>query len=135
MTVGDGLTGTSLVTVTGSGSVLNVSNGLEIGGGCGCGGPGVGTLTVADGAVVNAAVSTAIFAGSTLNLGSGGLSGAIVTPFIVNDGQIVANFTDTLSLAAGISGARLVVIPQCGHLSTLERPQAVNAALTEWIMP
>jgi autotransporter-associated beta strand protein len=27
-----------------------------------------------------------------------------VTPFIVNDGQIVANFTDTLTLAANISG-------------------------------
>jgi len=36
-------------------------------------------------------------------------------------------------IAAGISGARLVVIPQCGHLSTLERPDAVNAALIEWI--
>ena len=104
MTVGDSITGTSLVTVTGSGSVLNVSNGLEIGGGCGCGSPGVGTLTVADGAVVNSAGSTAIFAGSTLNLGTGGLSGAIVTPAIANDGQIVANFTDTLSLAANISG-------------------------------
>ena len=94
------------MTVTGSGSVLNVSNGLEIGGpGCGCGSPSVGTLTVADGAVVNSPASTAIFAGSTLNLGTGGLSGAIVTPAIANDGQIVANFTDTLSLAANISGA------------------------------
>src|SRR6202167_964566 len=36
-------------------------------------------------------------------------------------------------VGAGISGARLVVIPQCGHLSTLERPDAVNAALIEWI--
>jgi pimeloyl-ACP methyl ester carboxylesterase len=36
-------------------------------------------------------------------------------------------------IAAGISGARSVVIPQCGHLSTLERPDAVNVALVEWI--
>jgi pimeloyl-ACP methyl ester carboxylesterase len=36
-------------------------------------------------------------------------------------------------IAAGISGARLVVIPECGHLSTLERPEAVNAALIEWM--
>jgi pimeloyl-ACP methyl ester carboxylesterase len=36
-------------------------------------------------------------------------------------------------IAAGISGARLVVIPQCGHLSTLEWPDAVNVALVEWI--
>lgn len=34
---------------------------------------------------------------------------------------------------AGIAGSRLVVIPDCGHLSTLERPDAVNAALLEWL--
>ena len=33
-------------------------------------------------------------------------------------------------LAAGIPGARLVTVPDCGHLSTMERPQAVNQALT-----
>jgi pimeloyl-ACP methyl ester carboxylesterase len=36
-------------------------------------------------------------------------------------------------MAAGIAGARLVVIADCGHLSTLERPQAVTAALVEWL--
>jgi pimeloyl-ACP methyl ester carboxylesterase len=36
-------------------------------------------------------------------------------------------------MAAGIAGARLVVVPECGHLSTLERPQAVNEALVEWM--
>jgi pimeloyl-ACP methyl ester carboxylesterase len=36
-------------------------------------------------------------------------------------------------IAAGIAGARLVRVPDCGHLSTLERPQAVNRALVEWI--
>jgi pimeloyl-ACP methyl ester carboxylesterase len=36
-------------------------------------------------------------------------------------------------IAAGIAGARLVVVPECGHLSTLERPQAVTKALVEWI--
>ena len=34
-------------------------------------------------------------------------------------------------IAAGIAGARLVIVPDCGHLSTLERPEAVNAALAE----
>jgi pimeloyl-ACP methyl ester carboxylesterase len=38
-------------------------------------------------------------------------------------------------MAAAIPGARLVVVPQCGHLSTLERPAAVNAALVEWLRP
>lgn len=36
-------------------------------------------------------------------------------------------------MAAGIPGARLVKVPHCGHLSTLEQPEAVNAALVEWM--
>ena len=32
-------------------------------------------------------------------------------------------------IANGIRGARLVTVPRCGHLSTLERPEAVNEAL------
>src|SRR5262249_34972315 len=93
------------VTVTGAGSVLNALNSLMIGGDNGCGCNLVGTLTIADGGVVNSPGPTSIAAGSTLNLGTGGLAGAIVTPAIVNNGQIVANFTDTLTLAAAISRA------------------------------
>ena len=36
-------------------------------------------------------------------------------------------------IAAGIPGARSVVVPSCGHLSTLEQPQAVTAALVEFL--
>jgi pimeloyl-ACP methyl ester carboxylesterase len=36
-------------------------------------------------------------------------------------------------IAAGISGARLLVVPASGHLSTLEQPQRVTAALVEWL--
>ena len=36
-------------------------------------------------------------------------------------------------IASGISGSRLAVIPGSGHLSTLEEPEAVNRALTEWL--
>jgi pimeloyl-ACP methyl ester carboxylesterase len=36
-------------------------------------------------------------------------------------------------MADGIPGAKLVVVPECGHLSTLERPEAVNKALVELI--
>ena len=36
-------------------------------------------------------------------------------------------------LAAGIAGAKLTIVPDCGHLSTMEKPQAVNAALIEWL--
>jgi pimeloyl-ACP methyl ester carboxylesterase len=36
-------------------------------------------------------------------------------------------------MAAAIPGAKLVKVPDCGHLSTLERPEAVTKALVEWM--
>lgn len=36
-------------------------------------------------------------------------------------------------MTEGILGARLVKIPDCGHLSTLEQPEAVTKALVEWM--
>lgn len=36
-------------------------------------------------------------------------------------------------IAAGIPGAGLEIVPDCGHLSTLERPEAVNRALRAWL--
>jgi pimeloyl-ACP methyl ester carboxylesterase len=36
-------------------------------------------------------------------------------------------------IAAGIKGSHLEVIEDCGHLSTLEKPAAVNAALRRWL--
>ena len=36
-------------------------------------------------------------------------------------------------IAAAITGARLEVIENCGHLSTMERPVEVNAALRRWL--
>jgi pimeloyl-ACP methyl ester carboxylesterase len=36
-------------------------------------------------------------------------------------------------IASAIPGADLVVIPDCGHASTLEQPEAVSAALVEWL--
>ncbi len=36
-------------------------------------------------------------------------------------------------MAAYVRHARLVEVPDCGHLSTLERPEAVTAALREWL--
>jgi pimeloyl-ACP methyl ester carboxylesterase len=36
-------------------------------------------------------------------------------------------------IAAAIPGARLEVIEDCGHLSTMERPDAVNRTLTGWL--
>ena len=36
-------------------------------------------------------------------------------------------------MADGIAGAKLTDRAGCGHLATLERPEAVNAALAEWL--
>jgi pimeloyl-ACP methyl ester carboxylesterase len=36
-------------------------------------------------------------------------------------------------IAADIPNARLVIVPECGHLSPLERPEAVNAAFRTWL--
>ncbi|MEO6278204.1 alpha/beta hydrolase [Roseateles sp.] len=37
------------------------------------------------------------------------------------------------AMAALIPAARLVLVPDCGHMSTLEQPAAVNAALADWL--
>ena len=36
-------------------------------------------------------------------------------------------------MADNIAGATLVIVPDCGHMSTMERPEAVNAALEAWL--
>ena len=36
-------------------------------------------------------------------------------------------------MVAAIPDARLVAVADCGHLSTLDQPEAVNAALTWWL--
>jgi pimeloyl-ACP methyl ester carboxylesterase len=36
-------------------------------------------------------------------------------------------------MVAGIPAARLVMVPDCGHLSTMERPAAVTRALIDWM--
>lgn len=36
-------------------------------------------------------------------------------------------------IAAGIPGARLDVVENCGHLSTMERPEAVTAEMIQWL--
>ncbi len=37
-------------------------------------------------------------------------------------------------IAAGIPGARLCVIEECGHLSAMERPHAVTPLLRDWLL-
>ena len=63
-----------------------------------------------------------------------GLS-AITCPtlVLVGDGDAATPPALSQEIAAAIPGARLVVVPDCGHMSTLERPQAVAEALVDWM--
>ena len=36
-------------------------------------------------------------------------------------------------LAAAIPGAELALLPQCGHMLTMEQPEALNARLLDWL--
>ena len=55
------------------------------------------------------------------------------TLVLVGDGDEVTPPERADEMARGIAGARLVSVPQCGHLSTLERPEDVTRALLEWL--
>jgi pimeloyl-ACP methyl ester carboxylesterase len=55
------------------------------------------------------------------------------TLVLVGDGDALTPPVLSEEIAAGIAGAHLVRVPDCGHLSTLERPEAVNRSLLEWL--
>ena len=55
------------------------------------------------------------------------------TLVLVGEGDELTSPELAKEIAGGISGAKLVVVPDCGHLSTLEKPEAVSAALSEWL--
>ena len=61
--------------------------------------------------------------------------GAIRCPTLVLCGAQDEPTPPNLSeeIAAGIPGARLVKVPECGHLSTVERPAAVNKELVAFL--
>ncbi len=55
------------------------------------------------------------------------------TLILVGDGDTLTPPKLSEEMAGLIPGSRLVTVADCGHLSTLERPEAVNRALVEWI--
>ena len=55
------------------------------------------------------------------------------TMVLVGDGDRLTPPDLSKEICAGIAESRLVVVPDCGHLSTVEQPAAVNAALAEWL--
>ncbi len=58
---------------------------------------------------------------------------AVPTLVLVGDGDVLTPLDRAEEMVAAIPGAWLVVVPECGHGSTLEQPEAVNRALVEWI--
>jgi pimeloyl-ACP methyl ester carboxylesterase len=63
------------------------------------------------------------------------LLGSIKCPtlVLVGDGDALTPPELSKEMAGGIPAAKLAVIPDCGHLSTIEQPDAVNAALRDWL--
>jgi pimeloyl-ACP methyl ester carboxylesterase len=55
------------------------------------------------------------------------------TLVLVGDGDEATPPELAREIAGAIGGARLGVIPECGHLSTLEQPDKVTAALLDWM--
>jgi pimeloyl-ACP methyl ester carboxylesterase len=51
----------------------------------------------------------------------------------VGDGDELTPPAIAAEIAGAIEGAKLAVVPECGHLSTLERPGAVSDLLAEWM--
>lgn len=58
---------------------------------------------------------------------------AVPTLVLVGDADPLTPVELSREIAAGIASARLVVIDECGHGSTLEQPAAVNRQLVDWI--
>jgi pimeloyl-ACP methyl ester carboxylesterase len=57
----------------------------------------------------------------------------VPTLVLVGDEDRLTPPEQAREMAALVPAAALVVVPRCGHLSTLERPDAVSEALEDWL--
>ncbi len=55
------------------------------------------------------------------------------TLVLCGDGDLLTPRDRHEEISAAIRGSTLVVLPGCGHLSTLEKPLEVNRALSAWL--
>jgi 3-oxoadipate enol-lactonase len=60
---------------------------------------------------------------------------AVPTLILVGDRDVLTPPSDAEAMHRAIAGSQLVTIPDCGHLSTLEQPDAVNHALKSFLTP
>ena len=55
------------------------------------------------------------------------------TLVLVGNGDALIPVSVALTIADGITGSKLEIVQDCGHLSTIERPDAVTEALRAWL--
>jgi pimeloyl-ACP methyl ester carboxylesterase len=55
------------------------------------------------------------------------------TLILVGDGDSLTPRDRSEEMAAAIKGSRLVIVPECGHMSAIERPEPVTRALEGWL--
>ncbi len=58
---------------------------------------------------------------------------SVPTLVLVGEDDVVTPPADAAAMAQAIPGARLVTVPRSGHLSPMENPRAVNAALRAFL--
>ncbi len=58
---------------------------------------------------------------------------AVPTLVLVGDADAITMPEAAREMADGIAGARLVTVPGAGHLTLAEQPDAVTAAMVEWL--
>jgi pimeloyl-ACP methyl ester carboxylesterase len=58
---------------------------------------------------------------------------AVPTLIIVGREDVITPPTDAETLRAAIPGAEIAIIPDAGHMSPIEQPDAVNAAIRSWL--
>ena len=55
------------------------------------------------------------------------------TVVVVGEQDVMTPVKVAQEMHDGIAGSRIEVIPDCGHLSTMERPEATNTILRDWL--
>ncbi len=55
------------------------------------------------------------------------------TLVMCGDTDRLAPLVYSQEIAALVPGAQLVIVPQCGHMLTMEQPEFVNATLAQWL--
>ena len=58
---------------------------------------------------------------------------ACPTLVLVGDGDRLTPPSDAQEMHEGIAGSRLFVVPGSGHLTSIEKPDQVSAALADWL--